>query len=239
MLQRFSQKIVLISGGAGGLGRAVTLAFLREGARVVVTYRRQTEMDTLIQLVGDAAVNLSGRPADLVQSGAARDLIQVIAAEHGRIDVLVNTVGAWAGGAKFWESDPAEFDRMLDANLRSAYLLLRAALPLMLKQNAGAIINVGSRAAVDHAPAAAAYVASKAAAVAMIDSLAADLRDTGVRANSVLPSVINTPANRQAMPAADHSKWPTPEAIAQVILFLAGEDSALINGASIPVYGDA
>jgi NAD(P)-dependent dehydrogenase (short-subunit alcohol dehydrogenase family) len=239
MPQRFSDKIVLIAGGAGGLGRAVTLAFLQEGARVVVTYRRQTEMDALIRLAGDAAANLSGRPVDLVQSGAAWGLIQEIAAEHGRIDVLVNTVGAWAGGARFWESDPAEFDRMLDANLRSGYLLLHAALPVMLKQNAGAIINVASRAAVDHAPAAAAYVASKAGAVAMIDSLAADLRGTGVRANSVLPSIIDTPANRQAMPAADHSKWPTPEAIAQVILFLAGDDSALINGASIPVYGDA
>lgn len=239
MPQRFSDKIALIAGGAGGLGRAVAVAFLQEGARVVVTYRRQTEMDALIRLAGDAAANLSGQPVDLIQSGAASRLIQKIDAEHGRIDVLVNTVGAWAGGARFWESAPAEFDRMLDANLRSGYLLLHAALPVMLKQTAGAIVNVASRAAVDHAPAAAAYVASKAAAVAMVDSLAADLKGTGIRANSVLPSIIDTPANRQAMPAADHSKWPTPEAIAQVILFLAGDDSALINGASIPVYGDA
>lgn len=239
MPQRFSDKIVLIAGGAGGLGRAVTLAFLHEDARVVVTYRRQTEMDALIRLAGDAAVRLSGRQVDLIQSGAARGLVQEIAAEHGRIDVLVNTVGAWAGGSRFWQSDPAEFDRMLDVNLRSGYLLFHAALPTMLKQGAGAIVNVASRAAVDHAAAAAAYVASKAAAVAMVDSLAADLRGTGIRANSVLPSIIDTPANRQAMPTADHSKWPTPQAIARVILFLAGGDSALINGASIPVYGDA
>lgn len=239
MPQRFSEKIVLIAGGAGGLGRAVTLAFLHEGARVVVTYRRQTELDALIRLAGDTAASLSGRQVDLIQSGAAQRLIQEIAAEHGRIDVLVNTVGAWAGGVRFWDSDPTEFDRILDVNLRSGYLLLHAALPVMLKQATGAIVNVASRAAVDHAAAAAAYVASKAAAVAMVDSLAADLRGTGIRANSVLPSIIDTPANRQAMPAADHSKWPTPEAIARVILFLAGDDSALINGASIPVYGDA
>ena len=236
--QRFTGKVVLVAGGAGGLGRAVSLAFLAEGAKVVVPYRRQSEMDALAALAVDAA-SLEGHVVDLSDAVVVSNFVEGILASRNRLDVLVNTVGAWAGGAKFWQADASEFERMLALNLRTGYSLLRAALPPMLKQGSGAIVNVASRAAVDHAGSAAGYVASKAAAVAMIDSLAADLKGTGVRANSILPGIIDTEANRQAMPAADFSKWPTPEAIARVILFLCSDDAALINGASIPVYGDA
>lgn len=236
--QRFTGKVVLVAGGAGGLGRAVSLAFLAEGAKVVVPYRRQSEMEALAALAVDAA-SLEGHVVDLSDAVAVTNFVDGILASHSRLDVLVNSVGAWAGGAKFWQADVGEFERMLALNLRTGYSLLRVALPPMLKQGSGAIVNVASRAAVDHAGSAAGYVASKAAAVAMIDSLAADLKGTGVRANSILPGIIDTEANRQAMPAADFSKWPTPEAIARVILFLCSDDAALINGASIPVYGDA
>lgn len=237
--QRFSGKVVLVAGGAGGLGRDVSVAFLGEGAKVIVPYRRQSEMDTLARLAGSAATSLEGHIVDLSDDSAVANFVQGILAGHSRLDVVVNTVGAWAGGAKFWQADAAEFDRMLNLNLRTGYALLRAALPPMLKQGSGAIVNVASRAAVDHAGTAAGYVASKAAAVAMIDSLATDLKGTGVRANSILPGIIDTEANRQAMPTADFSKWPKPEAIARVILFLCSEDASLINGAAIPVYGDA
>ncbi|HEV2135571.1 MAG TPA: SDR family NAD(P)-dependent oxidoreductase [Terracidiphilus sp.] len=236
--KRFAGKVVLVAGGAGGLGRAVSLAFLAEGAQVVVPYRRQSEMDALAKLAGDAA-SLEGHVLDLSDSAAVTNLVEGILASHSHLDILVNTVGAWAGGAKFWQADAGEFDRMLALNLRTGYSLLRAVLPPMLQQGSGAIVNIASRAAVDHAGSAAGYVASKAAAVAMIDSLAADLKGTGVRANSVLPGIIDTEANRQAMPNADFAKWPKPEAIARVILFLCSEDALLINAASIPVYGDA
>ena len=239
MTKRFSGQIVLVAGGTGGLGRAVTLAFLEEGARVVVTYRRQSEMESLARLAGEAAALLEGQAIDLSNDAAIASLVQEILAGHKRLDVFVNTVGAWAGGAKFWQAGAAEFDRMLQINLRTEYLLLRAVLPLMLQQGRGTIANVASRAAVDHAGAAAGYVASKAAAVAMIDSLAVDLKGTGVRANSILPGIIDTEANRRAMPTADFTKWPTPEAIARVILFLCSEEASLIHGAAIPVYGDA
>ncbi len=127
---------------------------------------------------------------------------------------------------------------MLTFNLRSGYTLLRAVVPAMVKQGRGAIINVASRAAVDHAGGAAGYASSKAAAVAMIDSLAADLKGTGVRANSILPSIIDTEANRKAMPTADFAQWPKPDDIARVILFLCSDDARLIHGAAVPVYGD-
>src|SRR6516162_7669014 len=118
-------------------------------------------------------------------------------------------------------------------------MLARSVVPQMLKQGHGAIVNVASTAAIDHAASAAAYAASKAAAVAMIDSLAADLKGSGVRANSILPSIIDTEANRKAMPGADFGKWPKSEEIAKVILFLCSEDARLIHGAAIPVYGNS
>ena len=239
MTKRFSGQTVLVAGGTGGLGRAVTLAFLEEGARVAVTFRRQPEMESLARLAGDAVAFLDGHDVDLSDDNAIANLVERILASHSRLDILVNAVGAWAGGAKFWQAEAAEFDRMLQVNLRTGYALLRAVLPSMLQQRSGAIVNVASRAAVDHAGAAAGYVASKAAAVAMVDSLAVDLKGTGVRANSILPGIIDTEANRRAMPNADFSKWPTPEAIARAILFLCSEEASLINGAAIPVYGDA
>jgi NAD(P)-dependent dehydrogenase (short-subunit alcohol dehydrogenase family) len=238
MTRRFSGKTALVAGGTGGLGRAVAAALLREDARVIVTYRRPSEMDSLARLAGDADA-LEGHAVDLSNDVAIGNFVAGILADHGRLDILVNAVGAWAGGAKFWQADATEFDKMLQINLRIGYSLLRAVLPPMLEQRSGAIVNVASRAAIDHAGAAAGYVASKAAAVAMIDSLAADLKGTGVRANSILPGIIDTEANRQAMPTADFSKWPTPEAIARAILFLCSEEASLINGAAIPVYGDA
>ena len=153
------------------------------------------------------------------------------------VDVMVNAVGAYAGGTPVWQTDSAVFDRMMALNLRSGYVLSRHVVPQMLKQRSGSIVSVSSQAAVDHAAGAGAYAASKAAAVALFDSLAADLKGTGVRANSVLPSIIDTDANRKAIPDADFSKWPKPEDIAKVILFLCGEDAKLVHGASVPVYG--
>jgi NAD(P)-dependent dehydrogenase (short-subunit alcohol dehydrogenase family) len=144
-------------------------------------------------------------------------------------------VGAYAGGAPLWEQDPATLDRMLTLNLRSGYALLRAAVPVMLSQGHGAIVNVASTAALDHTAGNAAYAASKAAAVALVGSLAEDLKGTAVRANSILPSIIDTEANRRAMPKADFSKWPKPEEIARVILFLVSDESKLIRGAAIRV----
>ena len=230
---------VLIAGGTGGLGRAVSLAFLNESAKVAVTYRSESEFAALKQAARDASSLLEGHQVDATDETAVARLIAELTSNHGRIDALVNTIGGYSAGAPLWETEPAVLDRMLTLNLRAGYLLARAVVPVMLKQGSGAIVNIAARAAVDHAAGAFAYAASKAAAVAMIDSLAADLKGAGVRANSVLPSIIDTEPNRRAMPKADFSKWPTPEEIARVILFLCSEDARLISGASIPVYGSS
>ena len=239
MNQRFSGKLVVVTGGTGGLGRSVSMAFLAEGANVVVTYREQREWDDLKSVAGANISSLTGHRVDVTDEVGVGQFVQKVIAEYGHLGVLVNTVGAYAGGIKLWETDPKVFDRILTLNLRAGYTILRAVVPAMLKQERGTIINVAAKAAVDHAGGAAAYVASKAAAVAMIDSLAADLKGTGVRVNSILPSIIDTGANRRAIPNADFTKWPKPEDIARVILFLCSEDARLIHGAAVPVYGDS
>jgi NAD(P)-dependent dehydrogenase (short-subunit alcohol dehydrogenase family) len=239
MNARFEGKVVLVAGGTGGLGRAVTLAFLEEGAQAVVTFRKQEELDAVKSSAGVNTAHLEGFPVDVTDEAAVRQLVEKIFGKHGRLDALVNTVGAYAGGVKLWEMETKVFDQMLALNLRSGYALSRAAARAMLKKGRGAIVNVAAKAALDHAAGAAAYAASKAAAVAMLDSLAADLKGSGVRVNSVLPSIIDTEANRKAMPNADFAKWPKPEEIARVILFLCGDDARVIHGAAIPVYGDS
>jgi NAD(P)-dependent dehydrogenase (short-subunit alcohol dehydrogenase family) len=239
MSARFSGKVALVAGGTGGLGGAVSLAFLEEDAKVVVTYRKQEEFDALKSVAGASGSRLEGHGVDVTDEAAVRQLIERVLAKYGRLDALVNAVGGYAGGEKFWELETKVFDQMLALNLRSGYVLSRAVLPVMLKQSRGAIVNVASKAAFDHAAGVAAYAASKAAAVAMMDSLAADVKGTGVRVNSILPSIIDTETNRKAMPKADIAKWPKPEDIARVNLFLCSDDARVIHGAAIPVYGDS
>src|ERR1700704_3712958 len=239
MSARFEGKLVLVAGGTGGLGRAVSLEFLEEGAKVVATYRKQEEFDALKNAAGANGAKLEGNSVDVTDEAAVRQLIEKIVAKHGRLDALVNTVGGYAGGVKLWELETKVFDQMLALNLRSGYALSRAAVPAMLKQKHGAIVNVASKAALDHGAGAAAYAASKAAAVALMDSLAAEVKGTGVRVNSILPSIIDTEANRKAMPGADFAKWPKPDEIARVILFLCSDYARVIHGAAVPVYGDS
>src|ERR1700756_4523736 len=235
----FSGKIVLVAGGTGGLGNAVSLAFLEEGAHVVVTYRKEEEYSALKKAAGPKAAALEGSLVDATDERATAELVGAIVARHGGRDALVNTVGGYVGGVALRDLETKAFDTMLSLNLRSGYALARAVLPPMLEQRRGAIVNVAAKAAFDHGAGAAAYAASKAAAVAMMDSLAADLKGKGVRVNSILPSIIDTAVNRKAMPNADYSSWPKPEEIAQVILFLCSNNAAVVHGAAVPVYGNS
>jgi NAD(P)-dependent dehydrogenase (short-subunit alcohol dehydrogenase family) len=233
-----ANRVVLVAGGTGGLGRAVSLAFLDEGAHVIVTYRKQEEFESLKSLAADKSSRLQGFVVDVTNEADVSTLVNDIVTQHGRLDAMVNAVGGYVGGQKLWEMETKVFDQMLALNLRSGYALARAAVRVMLKQGSGAVVNVAAQAAVNHGAGAAAYAASKAAAVAMIDCLAEDLKGTGIRANSVLPSIIDTAVNRQAMPDADFAKWPKTEDVARVIVFLCGDESKVIHGAAVPVYGN-
>jgi NAD(P)-dependent dehydrogenase (short-subunit alcohol dehydrogenase family) len=239
MAGKFQNKVALVAGGTGGLGRPVALAFLEQACKVTVTYRRAEEWNALQSAAGAHKQNLEGFSIDVTDQSAVAGLIRNLVAKYGHLDALVNTVGGYVGGVNLWELDAKMFDQMLALNLRSGFELSRAAIPVMLKQSSGSIVNVAAKAAVDHGAGASAYAASKAAAVAMMDSLAADLKGTGVRVNSILPSIIDTEANRKAMPKSDFAKWPKPEDIARVILFLCSDDAKVIHGAAIPVYGSS
>ena len=236
MTTKFSSKVALVAGGTGGLGKAVTLAFLHEGASVVATYIIKEEAEALRDAVGFSS-QLELLPLDATDETACRALVDGITARHGHLDILVNTIGGYAGGKALWETEPKTWHLMMNLNVNAGYALAHAAIPAMLKQKNGSVVNVAARAAFDHAAGAAAYAASKSAALAMIDCLAQDVRGTGVRVNSVLPSIIDTEANRRAMPNGDFSKWPRPEEIARVILFLCTDEARLIHGGAIPVYG--
>jgi NAD(P)-dependent dehydrogenase (short-subunit alcohol dehydrogenase family) len=238
MVGKFSGKVALVTGGTGGLGRAVTLALLHEGASVIASYIVKEEADALRDAVGPHA-HLELLPLDATNEEECRTFVDGITARHGHLDILVNAIGGYAGGKPMWETDTKTYQLMLTLNLRAGHNLAKAVVPAMLRQKSGAIVNIASKAAVDHAAGAGAYAASKAAALALFDCLAQDVKGSGVRVNSVLPSIIDTEPNRKAMPNADFSRWPKPEEIAQVILFLCSAEAKLIHGAAIPVYGES
>ena len=234
----FHDKIVLVAGGTGGLGREVTMAFLEAGATVVVTYQAAEGFAAVVaaaQRIGAAPP--AGVRVDVTDAQAVEKFIAETVAKHGHLDILVNTVGGYAGGTNLWEVDARTYDKMLQLNLKAGFVLARAVVPQLIKQNRGWIVNVASKAAFDHAAGGALYAASKAAALALMDSLAAEVKPFNINVNSVSPSIIDTAANRKAMPGADFSKWPKPEEIARVILFLCSEEARVIHGAAIPVYG--
>ena len=233
----FTGSVVAIPGGTGGLGRVVTLSFLRAGATVVTTCVVPSEQGRLAREAGALSVRLSCLQVDVTDEDAVKRFAGEIVARHGRVDVLVNIVGGFSGGKPVWETDQATWDRMLNLNLKSVYLCAKAVVPQMIKQNRGRIVHVASRSSLKGDAGLSAYAASKAAELVLTQSLAEELKPYRINVNAILPSIIDTEANRQAMPNADHSQWPTPEAIAKVILFLCSPDAEVIHGAAIPVYG--
>jgi NAD(P)-dependent dehydrogenase (short-subunit alcohol dehydrogenase family) len=234
---RHSEKRVLVAGGTGALGRAVTLSFLEQGATVVVTGRRKDQYDALLAAAGNDRERLSAAFVDVADASAAAKLAEEVVERHGRLDVLVNSVGGYEGGASVWETEPESYRRMVASNLDAGFALARAVLPHMIRQGRGWIVGVASKAAAAPAPGAAAYAAAKAGAVALYSAIAEEVRPYRVNVNTVAPSIFDTAANREAMPQADFARWATPEEIARVVLFLCSEDARVIHGAVIPVYG--
>jgi NAD(P)-dependent dehydrogenase (short-subunit alcohol dehydrogenase family) len=223
---------VLVAGGTGALGGAVVRELLDSGHDVTATWIVESERERIEAELGDRATLVR---ADLTEPEGAE---QAVAAVE-ELEAVVDLVGGFRSGAKVHESDPADLDRMLTLNVRTAYLLARAVMPRLVARGGGAFVAVSARAALKPFPGAAAYVASKAAVLALVKALDAEYRADGVRCNAVLPSMIDTPANREATPNADFSKWVTPAEIAKVIRHLVSEDSAPTSGAGIPVYGRA
>jgi len=225
----------LVTGGTGGLGLAVTTAFLEAGWRVVVPVHDAAGRGRL-----DAHPRLVLEPADLLDPASAAAVTAIAAGdEDAPLRAVVNLVGGYAAGGRVHETPVEEYEAQLRLNLRPAYLVCAAALGPLRAAGGGAIVCVSSRAALRPFSGAAGYIVSKAALLSFVDVLATEYRDDAIRANAILPSVIDTPSNRRAMPDADHARWVPPERIAEVVRFLCEDDSTAISGAHVPVYGRA
>lgn len=231
--------VVVVTGGAGALGGAVVRTLLGAGAAVAVPCQLESDLISLRSRVEIEADALEGEPVDLTDEAAVAAYYGALARRHGGLDALVNLAGGFAGGAPVHETPWALWQQQLDINLKTAVVSCAAAVPHLIARGAGAIVNVATRTALGSGARLAAYAASKRAVLQLTEALAAELRDHGVTANAILPSVIDTPANRQANPAADHARWVAPADIARVILFLVGPDARIVSGAAIPVYGRA
>jgi NAD(P)-dependent dehydrogenase (short-subunit alcohol dehydrogenase family) len=228
-------QVVLVTGGTGALGTAVTLAALEAGATAVATYRDARDQDALTARAPAAdRGRLHVVQADVTDAESVRRLFDEVAAHHRRLDALVNTVGGFAGGTLL-ATDERAWDGMLTLNLKSAYLCCRAALPAMLEAGRGRIVNVGSRSVVPPTGGFIAYTVSKAAVLALTQALAHEVRGRGVTVNAVLPSTMDTEANRRAMPDADRSGWVTPDSVARAILFLMSDAAADVTGTLLAV----
>ena len=217
-----AQRIVLITGATGGLGTSVVEAF-------------QTARDEVVP------VSRSGGEfrADLSQPGDGTALVKKVMERYGRIDVLVHTAGGFAAGGTVSETGLDVWQRMMDINFHAALHAIRAVLPPMMEAKKGRIVAVGSRAGVQLSAGLGAYSVSKAALNALVQTVALEVKDHGITANVVLPSTIDTPANRTWGSPEQAAQWVTPASIAGTILWLASDAAADVNGALIPVYGRA
>jgi len=235
--QPFVDRVVLVTGASGALGQAVARAFRARGAALALTDRNPEKLRSAW-----SGPTPHGRPpwlhaCDLGDATAVAAMVDQAVERLGRLDVVVNVAGAYRGGQPLHETPLETWDTVMESNARSVFHTCRAAIPALLAQGGGAIVNVAARVALGGAAGLGPYAASKAAVVRLTEAMSAELKGAGVRVNCVLPGTIDTPANRAVSPAADASHWVPPEAIADVVVFLASDAARAVHGAVVPVYG--
>ena len=230
----FAAKTVFITGAAGNLGRAIAAAFEERGANIVLLARSKESLATAIGPEGDRRLFVA---ADLLDQAALDSAVELVRQRFGRIDILCNIAGGFRMGSPVHETADKDWDFLLDINARTLLHAVRAVVPQMIEGSGGKIVNVGAFAAQKGAAQMGAYVAAKSAVIRLTETMAAELRDKNINVNCVLPTIIDTPENRAAMPKADASRWVAPADLASVIVFLASEEARAIHGAALPVTG--
>lgn len=231
----FSNQVVIITGASGNLGQAVADRFGQAGAHLVLVDRAQDRLPQQYPALAASPNHWLATGVDVTDVEAMRQMAATAAERWGHIDVLVNTVGGFRGGAPLHEAGLDQFDFLINLNARSTWVACQSVIPHMLAQGSGKIVNVASRQSLAGGANIAAYSAAKAAVLRLTESMAADLRSKGIHVNAVLPSTIDTPQNRKDTPKADFSRWVTPEALTDVILFLASDAARALHGAGITV----
>lgn len=232
-------KTLVVTGGTGGLGTALVRRLVADGYRLAITYLLPHEAEAFEEEFEVDDDRLMLTRVDATNPEAVATLFKDVSDRWGHIHGLCSLVGGWAGGRDVEETDDVRFERMLDLNLRSAFYAVRAAIPFLKETEWGRIVLVGSRGAVDFPEGQAAFNIAKAGVIALGKTVAGELDGTGVTATVLMPSVIDTPATRESLPYADYVDWPTPDEIAAVVQFLLSDESGVMNGALVPVYGRA
>ena len=230
---------VLITGGTGILGSAVTKTFMTQGDTVAVTYLFEDEVERFKQYNPEICDDVTYLFANVTEEVEVKQNVETFIKQFGNLDVLVNIVGGFIGGIPVAELETERWAFMLNLNLNSVFLCSKVAIPYMTEQGYGKIVNVSARAGLKGEAGLSAYCVSKGGVRTLTESLAAEVMDSGINVNCIMPSIMDTPMNREAMPDEDHSRWVKTEDVAKVISFLTSDDASIINGAAIPVYGRA
>lgn len=225
---------ILITGAAGNLGRAVASAFAERGANLVLV---DVSREALGKAFGAAGERRLLAPTNLLDQAGVDATVKSALERFGRIDVLCNIAGAFRMGAQVHETSDKDWDFLFDVNARTVLHTARAVVPAMIRNGGGKIVNVGAYAAQKCVAGMGAYVASKSAVIRITETMAAELREKNINVNCVLPTIIDTPENRAAMPQADPRRWVAPQDLAAVIVFLASDAARAVHGAAIPVTG--
>lgn len=233
----FQNRVAVVTGGTGALGRAVALDLLSSGANIAVPYLVEEEWKSLRAVAGEAAGRVAGSPVDLRSSDDVDRFVAGVVERRGRLDFLICVAGGFAAGKSF-ESDDRAWEHMLDLNLKSVVRMLRPVVPVMIRQNFGRIVTISSGAILKGGGAGiAAYAVSKGAVTHLTEILASELEKYDIRAHCVMPGTMDTEANRKAMPKADFSKWVKTEDVARVIHFLLSDQSRAVRSVAVPVLG--
>jgi NAD(P)-dependent dehydrogenase (short-subunit alcohol dehydrogenase family) len=243
----FSNKVVMITGGTGALGKVLTKSFLNCNPKAIIsTYRSEkefqelkTDLNDLLDQPTKITTTTEFIKIDVIKENELIKVISNIVQKYEQIHILVNVVGGYIGGKSVTKLDESEWDKMLNINLKSAFLISKNILPIMMLNHYGKIVHISSRTGIKAEGNDSAYAASKAGLIRLVESMSLEAKGSNININCVLPTIIDTKANRLAMPDADYLKWINPEDLSNVILFLCSDYSKIINGSAIPTYGSS